>query len=542
MVASVAAATTCAVLTTLAALSAATLLGALRRFWWLVFGLGVVGFLAGFLPAPATSADAQTITYQAQRTLLVSSETGNLYSDPVAVAQIQLLARKGEVPKRAAEELGISEGEGRALGESLSVTLDQASGELLISLTQFQPGRAADIVDTFSEELKTYVPERADTLREQRQELALARIETLEDEIETLQDQLEASPADRLIAARLDARTRQYTLVYETYDNLSAERSDLSILDLDTAASESEIVTGGGGLAAPRSRAMRGAFGALFGVGVGWLIANLLMRYDRKVRTFEQVEDMLGLPVAVRIPVLSGPLAPIVVLPDRHDQLSDAYRTLRSVLLVTGGERESESRRSPITAVLSACPGDGKTSVAANLAAAFAESGRRTVAVNTDFRRPALNSRLGAQPPTRAADQPGVIGSVATANLLTRTEVPGVALLDLAGHSGSPGDLARGTARRLDGLSTLSDSIVVDTSPVGATAEVLEVLPHVEVVVLVCRLGHTLGASAAQSVATIRAITNIPIIVVAFGDTAQRSNYYEYGLRPAPSRATASVS
>ena len=64
---------------------------------------------------------------------------------------------------------------------------------------------------------------------------------------------------------------------------------------------------------------------------------------------------------------------------------------------------EDGTDRTRVTLVVSACAGDGKTSVAANLAAAMAEPGKRVVVVNGDFRRPAVAKRLldhGYHPPT----------------------------------------------------------------------------------------------------------------------------------------------
>ena len=81
---------------------------------------------------------------------------------------------------------------------------------------------------------------------------------------------------------------------------------------------------------------------------------------------------------------------------DRNDSIGNAYRALRSMLSLAHHDRDDTSR-APITLMISSGPGDGKTTATANLAAAFAETGARTVAVNTDFRRPSLGAVLDAR-------------------------------------------------------------------------------------------------------------------------------------------------
>ena len=80
-------------------------LGALRRYWWVVVALGMFGAILGALPEPASTVDG-LVRYQATHYLLVSSSSGSIYNDPVATNQVVLLATTGEVPKRAAEALG----------------------------------------------------------------------------------------------------------------------------------------------------------------------------------------------------------------------------------------------------------------------------------------------------------------------------------------------------------------------------------------------------------------------------------------------------
>ena len=276
--------------------------------------------------------------------------------------------------------------------------------------------------------------------------------------------------------------------------------------------------------------------GALVGGAIGFGIALLLARADRRIRTTDQLTEMLGLEVNTAIPAVRHHKPDqLAVRPGQYGPLSDSYRTLRSMIAFLDDGRENPDDRACVTLVVSPGSGDGKTSVSANLAAAFVESGSRTVAVNTDFRRPTLSSRLGVADPEPSGLDLRSIQSAPLELILAPGENPGLAVLDLSGMRGvAPGDLARVTASLIPRIAEAADSIVIDTSPVGATAEVLEFVPQADIIVMVIRLGHTTASSARRTVDTIRSLsTGSLVLVVVGGETGEADKYYFYA-QPEP--------
>ena len=106
------------------------------------------------------------------------------------------------------------------------------------------------------------------------------------------------------------------------------------------------------------------------------------------------------------------------------------------------------------------------------------------------------------------------LGEVNPRLLLTKTVHPGLVLMDLSSIQGSPGELVRATIAKLPELAAMADSIVLDTSPVGATAEVLELLPHVDSILVVARVGHTVISAARRTAAILRDVATAPIILI----------------------------
>lgn len=508
-----------------------TVIGALRRRWWVIVALAVLGALAGALPNPSTTADSpvQNTDWLASHTLLVSNTSPgqNVYNDPTTFNQLQLFATVGEVPKRVAEEIGYS-GQPAELASQITVTLDQQAAAMRISTTQDTPEEAVTIADAFANQLTTYIAERQDLLREQRLAATLERLDELEAQIEDLQVKVVFNPTDAVAQAQLDALSRQYSVAFEQNEQLKQDQGQVVLTTLESAQAIAQT-EGATGLAAPRSRLSRGILGGIVGAIVGFGVALLLAQFDKRIRTRPQAEELLGLRAQVTVPVAPVEATKqVVVEAGRHDSLTDSFRTLRSVVGFVEGGAAREDGRAPIILVVSPGPGDGKTSVSANLAAAYVESGARTIAVNTDFRRPALSERILGRKPEPLAFDAADLATVPPKFLLSKSDTSHLVLLDLAGVQASPGELARITARALPPIARLADAVVVDSSPVGATAEVLELVPTADVIVMVVRLNHTTIESARRTVEILRALTQAHLLLVVVGEQPERMDYYYY--------------
>ena len=193
--------------------------------------------------------------------------------------------------------------------------------------------------------------------------------------------------------------------------------------------------------------------------GIG--IAMLLSRVDSTIRSRAQAESIFGLRAQASIPMVKDFPQGLVAIPGRHDVLSDAYRKLRSVVSFVEHGVAQDAGRVPVILVVSAGAGDGKTTVAANLAAAFAESGVRTVAVNTDFRRPTLSKYITGKVADVGGLVPARISTMPPALLLNHGVVDDLVLFDLAGVEESPGELARITAGFLPRMAEIGAGVVV---------------------------------------------------------------------------------
>jgi Mrp family chromosome partitioning ATPase len=498
-------------------------LAAIKRRWWLVVALALLGAVIGAIPQ-SERVEEQATSFTATHTML-PNEGGD--SSIVSTSQVELLATTGEVPARVAERLNFS-GNPAELAAQMNVQFELETGALRFSTQQATAEDAEELADAFAEELNSYLAERQDDVYQERLQSSRVRVEDLQQQLDDIGVRLVAEPDNAVLVAERDAISRSYGLAFEQNQALEDSGGQLTFTTLQSAQAVPLVDRG---LSAPTSRRTRAMMGMIVGGTLGIIAAVILGRLDNKIRSKEQAEEIMGMRARSTIPrVKSTERDQVVVGPGRHDPLSDSYRTVRNVVrFVQGGLETGPAAR--VTLIVSPGPGDGKTSMAANLAAAFAESGDRTVAVNADFRRPRLTAAMldagTPELPFHVED----LDVVDTGSLVKGTENRNLKVMDLASIKGSPGDLVRALIGHMAVLSDVSDEIIIDTSPIGATAEVLELLPYADVIIVVVRVGHTSIQSAERTNAILRDIATAPTLMVLTGIKAEKNPYFEYSDR-----------
>ena len=177
-------------------------------------------------------------------------------------------------------------------------------------------------------------------------------------------------------------------------------------------------------------------------------------------------------------------------------------------------------------AVVSALGGEGRSTVAANLALALASGGRSRVAlVDAHLRAPSLRRMLGAPA------LPGLVdileGRATLAACSWRLEPGGLEIL-AAGHTDEPHALMASPviARVLGELGERFDAVIVDAPPALPTADLLSLIGSVDAMLLVVHAGHTpreLIAAALRLVPSTRLLGAVLHRSNAGADAARRS-------------------
>jgi len=256
------------------------------------------------------------------------------------------------------------------------------------------------------------------------------------------------------------------------------------------------------------------AVGILLGLLLGFAGATGREMLDRTVRTSEDIERELGLAVLGSLPDVgrdggglnlgyyygrrrarqkerasmgpsaAGEAARPELLVHTHPKsvAAEAARSIRTNLMFMSPDNPYRC-----LLVTSAGPSEGKTTVAASIAIAIAQTGQSVCLVDCDLRKPRVHAVFGERNDkgiTTALLEPEQLES-----LILDTQIPNLRILRSGPTPPNPADLMHSEAfgRVLQGLRAQFDRVVIDSPPIGLVTDGVILSTRVDATVLVVR-------------------------------------------------------
>jgi capsular exopolysaccharide synthesis family protein len=285
--------------------------------------------------------------------------------------------------------------------------------------------------------------------------------------------------------------------------------------------------------------------GVLFGALLGGGLALVREQSDRKLRRTEQVTAAFDAPVLTTVP-RSRALKRHKPFADLPPQIAEAFRMLQMNLRF--------ARDEPVRSVLvtSARTGEGKTTIAWNLAAAAASGGLSVALVEADLRRPSLADRYDLEQAPGLAE--ALQGEVSISAAM-QTILPIQGSANPVGHPRSLHVIVAGSAapnpwalmqssvmvRVLDVLRKDHDIVIIDTPPLPHVADAISLLRHVDGVLVTASVNSTRGPEASRLRDQLQGLDANVLGVVANGGSAM-SGYAAYARATAATTAASNGS
>jgi len=467
-----------------------------RRWWWLLLLAPIIAGATAFIVS-----DRQQPLYSASVVLRINPPvTGTLDVQAVQLSQelgetYRSLITYNNVMDATIAELGLPYS-ADDLREKVTASTIRDTQLVRVSVSDTDPETAAAIANTIGDEFIAYVNEEDAN----QYQLQVSSVEDRLAELEAQRVQLRAALAE------LDVPENDGNAEIENrIDEIDVELAQLDLL-VESVQQQSEEVVGG--VAATRVQvtvsdlatppiapyAPRVAFYTLLGAFVGLLIAlgavALLEYMDNSVKADSDYLDLTSAPLLTTIGAIPN-LRPggnqVYVVSEPRSPSAEAIRMLRANL-----EFASAGKQIDTLAITSSSPGEGKSTVSANLAVVMAQAGLRTIMIDADLRKPTQHkifsipndkglTRLLTHPDERWQES------------ATRVAVPNLWLIPSGPVPPNPADLLSidSFPQLLKRIAAEADIIILDTPPVLAVSDPLVVGRNTDAVLLVAKSGQT---------------------------------------------------
>jgi polysaccharide biosynthesis transport protein len=292
---------------------------------------------------------------------------------------------------------------------------------------------------------------------------------------ETLLISLSAEDTDPKRAARLtNSVARAFIQTVPKLQSGSALRVSL----VEPALTPSQPVR-------PRTK-LNAFMGLVTGLVLGLGLALLREFLDRSIKIPEELELATGAPVVGTIPPFKAAKKPIPVAEQPRTPAAEAFRKLRTNFLFLGVDRESVC-----CVITSPSPGDGKSTITANLGIAMAQAGQRVVVVDADLRKPSIHKIMGLH--QRVGTTTVLLDQ---AELVDALQDPGPylpAVLTSGQLPPNPSELlgSRRMAELITQLQSLFEVVLIDCAPLLPVTDPMVVSRVADGVLIVAKAGSS---------------------------------------------------
>jgi polysaccharide biosynthesis transport protein len=266
------------------------------------------------------------------------------------------------------------------------------------------------------------------------------------------------------------------------------------------------------------------ALAVVLGLGIGIAIALLGEYLDTRVKNREEAETAAGSPVLATLPKIRVRKREVYIEGDNQSPIAETYRKLRTAIQLYGVD-------TPIQVVLVTSPlaAEGKTTVAANIAATYAYAGINTLLMECDLRRPRIHQVF--RPEGMTGLTTALLEQTPIAQSVMGTDIRNLYCLPAAAIPPNPVDLlgSRQMAEVITDLRRQFRAIIIDSPPILPVADTTTLVPRVDGVLLVAWAKETRRDRLADAALQVeKAGGRLMGVILNASDEQGGSDYYSY--------------
>jgi capsular exopolysaccharide synthesis family protein len=201
----------------------------------------------------------------------------------------------------------------------------------------------------------------------------------------------------------------------------------------------------------------------------------------------------------------------------------EGFRALRSNLNFLNPNDDKK-----VYLVTSSVSGEGKTYIAMNMSIVFARSGKKTLVIGADLRRPKLYSEFGLENDIGISNH--ILGDKTLNEIILSSEIENLDILVSGPLPSNPSDalVKDKFSNMMLELKKIYDVIILDTPPLGLVADALTLINYSDINLYVVRQDYT-KKGLLSYVDDMNAKDRLGDLQIVFNDVKEGSGAYSYG-------------
>ena len=317
---------------------------------------------------------------------------------------------------------------------------------------------------------------------------------------------------------------RKFELNNEVYTFLLRKRSESQIQKASNTSDHKVLESARfAGQVSPNTQGNRKK-ALMLGLLLPLVFIVLRQLFNRKIQGVEDINKLTGLPILGQI-VHSKKAEPDVVIKHPKSVIAETFRRVRTRLEFLTGDISC-----PIISVTSSMPGEGKTFCALNIASVYAISGKKTILLGFDLRRPGLNKILDLHQECGISNY--LIGQCTLNEIVKNPLHENLFVIPSGDIPPNPSELisSEKTKLFLEQLRKQYDMIIIDTPPMGIVSDPYLLARQSDVLIFLARDNYSIRDVFYQSMQAIHEEGLEHVGILLNDQQVQQGRYaYRYG-------------